>query len=177
MKKSDLKPGMVVEDGLGDRYIVSIMNPNFAGEIWPSLDGYGFNYSRDYTENLVVEGVILISRNELKIVKVYEDYTCSKVLWERKEKPVLTEDEKVILKNINPMYKYIARDNNGKLFIYAIKPNKMSFLPSWTISVPTISYEDSTGFNTYRHLFDFIKWEDEEPYSIKYLLGESDINE
>lgn len=37
---------------------------------------------------------------------------------------MFTKDEQVILKNISSKYKWIARDKNGALFVYARKPKK-----------------------------------------------------
>lgn len=83
----------------------------------------------------------------------------------------LTEDEKVILKNINKDYKWIARDDNGSLFIYGEKPIKKE--SSW-ISKMFLDWFNMCIFN---HLFLFIKWEDEEPYLIEDLLKEDDYDE
>ena len=147
MKKSDLKYGNVVELRNGDKYLL------YDGE-FISLTGDGYihldNYHQDFTD---IDGEV-----EFDIMKVYKDYTCKELLWERKEKP--TEDEKIILKNIPKKYKYIARDRDGLIFLYNKKPSKCDY--SW------IGY-NSIAF-PYYHLFQFIKWEDEEPYSIEELL-------
>lgn len=83
----------------------------------------------------------------------------------------LTEDEKVILKNIDKRYRWIARDDNGSLFIYGEKPIKKE--SSW-ISKMLI---DWCGIWIFNHLFQSIKWEDEEPYLIEDLLKEDDYDE
>ena len=74
---------------------------------------------------------------------------------------LLTEDEKAILRNIPKQYKWIVRDNSGALYIYVDRPKKYS--------------DGRTNYsldcsNLFKHLFQFIKWEDEEPYSIEELL-------
>ena len=94
-------------------------------------------------------------------MKVYKDYTCKELLWERKEKPQLTEDEKVILRNLPKHYEWIARDIDGCLYVYASKPKKG--ITMWE--------SDGLPMITFDHLFEFIKWEDDEPYSIEELLG------
>ena len=94
-------------------------------------------------------------------MKVYEDYTCKELIWERKEKPKPTEDEKVILRNVPQYYKWIARDGNGVVCLYPDKPHKSKNI--WE------SYY--SALFPFHHLFQFIKWEDEEPYSIEELLG------
>lgn len=86
--------------------------------------------------------------------------------WLFKEwKPHLTEDEKVILKNLPKDYDYITRDSYGRIWIHKGKPRKYPLI--W----------DKIGNDyfilpIYNHLFQFIKWEDEEPYSIEELLKE-----
>lgn len=76
----------------------------------------------------------------------------------------LTEDEKVILRNIDKKYKWIARDGDGKLCVFVDKPLKFPYM--W-------NNKRNTGWdflNVFAHLFQFIKWEDEEPYLIEDLL-------
>lgn len=80
-----------------------------------------------------------------------------------KSKPILTEDEKVTLRNLPRKYKYIARDSSGALFVYGNKPEKGSNV--WIGA--SLGY-----FNSFKHLFQFIKWEDEEAYNIEELLKE-----
>lgn len=76
-----------------------------------------------------------------------------------KEPIILTKVEKIILKNIDKQYKWIVRDRDGNLYVFENKP---------------IKRRDFWGFNShdfcYSHLFQFMKWEDEEPYLIKDLL-------
>lgn len=81
----------------------------------------------------------------------------------------LTEDEKVILRNIDKKYKWIARDEDGRLFIYAIEPLKS--INKWIGG----TWRHWTHFVAFSHLFTFIKWEDEEPYLIEDLLKNNDI--
>lgn len=76
----------------------------------------------------------------------------------------LTEDEKVILKNIPKIYKWIARDFTGNLMVYVSKPKKGEF--EWLIT-DIFDYDVMVIFND---LFQFIKWEDEKPYLIEDLL-------
>lgn len=74
----------------------------------------------------------------------------------------LTEDEKIILKNINKDYKWIARDVDGQLFVYSDKPIKLT--NCWG------RYAHESPLYVYSHLFTGVKWEDEEPYLIEDLL-------
>ena len=153
--KKDLDNGNVVELRSGRKFLYHNIDRS------KILDVKGFTYLNlnDYDENLKCKVAYL---NSFDIMKVYKDYTCKELLWERKEnkKPLLTEDEKVILRNLPKEYKWIARDSDGRLYIYASKPKKG--ITIWKdIGLPVISYD---------HLFQFIKWEDEEPYLIEELL-------
>ena len=85
------------------------------------------------------------------------------LLEEYKEPIQLTHDEYVILKNVDKKYKYITRDGNkyDLLGLHERKPSKSSSI--WFSS-------DDTSLDCYNHLFQFIKWEDEEPYEIAKLI-------
>lgn len=74
----------------------------------------------------------------------------------------LSDEEKVILKNINKDYKWIARDVDGQLFVYSDKPIKLT--NCWG------RYRYESSLYVYSHLFTGVKWEDEEPYLIEDLL-------
>ena len=152
MKKSDLKYGNVVETREGIKYLYHCKN----SDKFLNLDYDGFLWIRNFDENLN----IIDCDNGLDIMKVYKDYTLKELLWERKEKPKPTYDEKIILRNLPEKYKWIARDKNGCLYVYASKPEKV------------INMWEGCGqpMFTFYHLFQFIKWEDEEPYSIEELL-------
>ena len=153
MKKSDLKYGNVVEVRDGYKCVVycdktekALICLNTGACV--SLD----NYREDLTDT---EGFM-----EFDIMKVYKDYTCEELLWERKEKPKLTEDEKVILRNLPKEYKWIVRDHIGSLWIFENKPNNNIF--GWFYS--------TASSLPFPNLFKFIKYEDKEPYSIEKLL-------
>ena len=152
MKKNDLKYGNVVETREGIKLLYHCKN----SDKFLNLDYDGFLWIRKFDENLK----FIDDLNELDIMKVYKDYTCKELLWERKEKPKPTYDEKIILRNLPEKYKWIARDKDGLIFLYAKKPSKCEY--SWGgckyILLPL------------EHLFQFIQWEDEEPYSIEDLL-------
>lgn len=84
------------------------------------------------------------------------------LLSEHEEKPKLTDDEKAILRSVGNEFNYIARDEDKNLFIYMRKPSKD--LTKWK------SGALFTTLDIFNHLFQSIKWEDEEPWSIKELL-------
>lgn len=83
----------------------------------------------------------------------------------------LTEDEIVILKNISKEFIYITRSSDGVLYIHPGSVRKGSNI--WLlIDCNAHASRRLWGFD---HLFKFIEWEDEEPYSIKDLLKEETI--
>ena len=83
------------------------------------------------------------------------------------KKKQFSQDELCVLKNIDKKYKWIARDkvckdeydDYGNLNIYLGKPNNKSTV-SW---LPSDEYCE---FHAYNHLFQSIKWDDEEPVYI-----------
>ena len=79
-------------------------------------------------------------------------------------KPTLSEAERAILENINKDYKWIARDKaENMLFIYQRKPYKNDY-GNW------LNGGTNHGLKLFNHLFQFITWQDEEPYNIEELL-------
>ena len=113
--------------------------------------------------------------------KIEETYDCGKIacyncsyrknkqhilevlLREHKEKK-LTEDEKVILRNIDKTFKWIARDNDGSLFAHKDKPLKTDDYGWDSINCMSLGL--------FNHLFNFVKFDDKEPSLIAYLLKE-----
>lgn len=67
---------------------------------------------------------------------------------------------------------YIARDEDGNLFAFSLKPEKVK--DSWDCDIKkNVTYSrDLTLFN---ELFDFIKWEDAEPTSVKEVLNNCEV--
>ena len=80
------------------------------------------------------------------------------------EKPTITSREKNFLDLLLPKWKYIARDSNNELYIYNEKPERRDY--DW-YSNDGILCRISTRF--FGNMFDFIKCEDEEPWSIEDL--------
>lgn len=80
---------------------------------------------------------------------------------------LLSEDEMVILRNLDKNWKWIARDEDNELYIFETKPCKESYF--WS------SEDGNWQIDCYfTNLFQFIKWTDKEPYNIEELLkGES----
>ncbi len=80
---------------------------------------------------------------------------------EHKESITLSEAERIILENIDKEYGWICRDEDGSLYLCGGKSKK--------------GVSEWHGYNPkslvfLNHLFQFITWEDEEPYNIAELL-------
>lgn len=80
-------------------------------------------------------------------------------------KKTISEDEKVILRNLPSEFTWIARDENDSLYIYGNKPERGRFNSYYSTD---LTFE----FETFKHLFQCIKWEDAEPTLIADLLKE-----
>lgn len=159
--KKNLNSGNVVEIRNGQKFLYHNIDRS------KILDIRGYNYLElnSYDENFNRKA----GRSDIfDIVKVYQDYTCKEVLWERKKKPELTDVEKAILKNyLSKGYKWIARDKEDYIYVYITKPLTMSN----TLWISPYAYSYGCDI-TFERLFQFIKWEDDEPYSIEELLEE-----
>lgn len=82
---------------------------------------------------------------------------------EHKEKITLSEAERAILKNMKGE-EWITREKCGRLCVYHLeKPYKDNECEYWKGQACA-----EIGF--FDHLFQFIKWEDSEPYNIAELL-------
>lgn len=88
-------------------------------------------------------------------------------LLEEYKKPVkLTKFEYEYLKFAKAVeYNFIARDEDGGLFLYSIEPWKGEF--AW-------KYRDSS-IRIFTKMFNFVRWQDEEPYSIDNILANCEV--
>lgn len=156
MRLEDLKFGNIVELRNGERYVLGVFGVH---EFFISLNNGICIEIEKNNDDLTNKHF-----NSFDIIKVYKNYTCQELLWERKEKPKLTDVEKIILMNADKHLKYIARDKNGSLYVYQNKPIKR-YNEYWG--------DGSCGRDfCFKHLFLFINWTDEEPYLIEDLLEE-----
>ena len=80
------------------------------------------------------------------------------------EEHTITSKEKNFLDVLLPKWNYIARDSNNSLFIYPIKPMRLS--GRWMIKN---DYFYRITEDVYGDMFNFIKWEDKEPGCIEDL--------
>lgn len=142
-------------------------------------------YKKEILENSNVVSDFSMSKDKHAIKKclgVCEDCFfhdlgdhCSniKVKWllsEYKEPIKLSRLEHELLKFIdNEGYKYIARDNcGGVLFRYPKKPTK-NIYGEWGKG------GICSDLRMFNDLFQFVKWEDEEPRSIKDILESCEV--
>ena len=120
----------------------------------------------DFMQHLKQSELEMVNKIKELVDKVNELSGQSK----HKEKTKLSDAERVILENVDKDYKWICRDKAGNLKVFREKPKKDIQL--W-ICYTNCVYTDIEVFD---HLFQFIKWEDIEPYNITELLkGESNV--
>ena len=155
MKFKDLEYGNVLETRNQKRFIYH----NYR-DLCYNLCGEGLIDLEFYNPNFEDEG-----DNDYNIVKVYEDYTCQKVLWERLQ---LTNDEKALLRCLPKEIKYLARDEDGQLWCFETKPFKETEYGGYWDYKPNTN--ESYELSIFNHLFQFVKWENEEATSIEELL-------
>lgn len=96
----------------------------------------------------------------LDIVAVYE----LNEVWKREE-PTITEDEKAILRSLPKEYRFITRDKSGELYIYGDKPKK-GYEGVWENGIGNKVFY----LMMFNHLFQMVRWEDDEPWKIDDLL-------
>lgn len=171
MKKQDLKPGMVLKLKSGDFYLIADYS-----YVLVNLKGGHFNSGLIHSNGVEYVSDLFI-RDFNDVLKVYSDYTCSNLLWERKVKPSFIIDEINLLRFIQRYhdrkydYEWIARDEDGELYVYVNRPEKSD--DHWRNNHHLGDLEPIGAANPLRpfnDMFKFIKWEDEEPYSISELL-------
>ena len=74
-------------------------------------------------------------------------------------------NEKTILRSLSEEWKWLARDKDGILYVYTHRPIRSD--EDYTLSDG--SWEK---FNTFGHLFQAIKWTDDEPVEIEKVIRE-----
>lgn len=141
--KSDLRDGDVVMYDNGE--MRTVKGTSLFDCFEPASD---LSY---YSEHLIHKRT-----KDLDIVEVYRS------IWEREE-PTITADEKIILRNVDSKYKYIARDIDGYLYVYYEEPKKGEH--RW------LSSNYIGCLKVFGNLFHMVKWEDEEPWLIEDLLN------
>lgn len=83
------------------------------------------------------------------------------------EKPTIASKEKMFLDLFLAKWEYIARDADEKLYAFDLLPSKKR--DSWCIENALICNYCNISEKLFGKMFDFIKWEDEKPWSIEDL--------
>ena len=83
------------------------------------------------------------------------------------EKPTITSKDKMFLDLILSKWKYIARDKDKNLYVFDSLPSKGD--NGWRIENILMCDYCNIFKKLFGDMFDFIKWEDEEPWSIEDL--------
>lgn len=83
---------------------------------------------------------------------------------------MFTEDEKIIARNIDRKYKWMARDSNVGICIYKEKPKKLNTV--WMAPI-----EELETLVSFSHMFSSIKWQDDEPTLIKDIYDPQILDE
>ena len=89
----------------------------------------------------------------------------------------INKEEYKLLKNLDDKWKWIARDEDRGLYAFLKKPTRKDGLSSYwrdTEPYPGWSSRVRDLFDEI-HLFQFIQWEDKEPYNIYELIKEYEI--
>lgn len=107
----------------------------------------------------------------------YENVTCCGGLkeWaesEYVERPVISKADRVLLECLKKDRKYLARDENGRLYSYIMKPSKDIDLRMWAGSSDVASMDGSFNAD-----FPMVKWEDDRPWLVEDLLKLNVVDE
>ena len=81
------------------------------------------------------------------------------------ERPKLTKNERLFLSLLSKVWRYMARDRNGRLFIFDQSPLKNSNLGMWDNRTSLAIRVDILIGDS----FSIVKWEDEKPWLIEDL--------
>jgi len=176
MKKSDLKTGMRVETRNGRIWLVvvdflinGIVDILLAGEHGGWMDG------ESYDDDLMLKRYpvkkIVSDYDIMKVYSICEDdcyhldllnLNIRHLIWKRDE---YTSEQKEVFKALKVLgFKYIARDSDNNLNAYdstLIKGENWWY--SQDTNCQTCEFKSDT--------FDFIAWEDAEPFEIPELEG------
>jgi hypothetical protein len=85
------------------------------------------------------------------------------------EKPVIRKKDMEFLYYLREDYKFVARDENGSLFVYSSKPYKDITSKCWCVCDCGNSPSVFLVFLNYTVDFPMIKWSDSEPWLIEDL--------
>ena len=138
----------------------TVMNPIIIVRVWKKCEK---EKRRMENNNLDIDEIAKTMANALKkLTEALGSFNEEKIkeILKQSIKPTLSEAERVILENIDKDYRWICRDKKYGLYVYHYKPKREG----------TIWIGSCGNFNAFNHLFQFITWEDSEPYNIEELL-------
>lgn len=166
--KDMLVPGKhVVETRSGERYLVLECN----GKIYltnleiffSTIDCFNvdmtyqsFSANGEYKD---ITKVFVIASTGVITEGTFDDSNLTEI-WHREE-IFITPDEKAILRNIKG-YEYIARDLDGRLYLFSEKPSKNN--------EKYVGY-GCKSFLLFMNLYHMVQWTDDEPWKIEDLLN------
>lgn len=82
------------------------------------------------------------------------------------ERPVISKRDKAFLEYLREEYRFVAGDENGKLFVYETQPRKVG--ACWNSA--SLIHERYLYLNQHFNIdFPMIKWSDSEPWLIEDL--------
>lgn len=86
------------------------------------------------------------------------------------ERPVISKRDKAFLEYLREEYEFIARDENGDLFVYESRPRKVNACWNSCWDAVSLTYERYLHLNRNFNIdFPMIKWSDKEPWTIEDL--------
>ena len=167
--KNMLVPGKhVVELRNGNRYFVTFFKEtiglsNFKN-YFSNIDSFDENMTYRISDDTHIENFditrVFIIYNSLPLGDfMFEDCNLSEI-WHREEL-FITPDEKAILRNIKG-YEYIARDLDGRLYLFSEKPSKNN--------EKYVGY-GCKSFLLFMNLYHMVQWTDDQPWKIEDLLN------
>lgn len=88
---------------------------------------------------------------------------------ENLEKVLVSRGERIVLQMLEKQYQWIARDEDGSLYVYEEKPYKSIKEKYW------LSPYDSCELSAFEHHFQFVQYEDDEPWLIKDIINKCGV--
>ena len=163
--KDDLQVNDIVTTREGNMYIVHESN----GKLF-AIREQGYLAFYDYNNDLTLKkgaefNIVKVQRPDEAYQLTGRAWVDAPVIWERKEKekaPILSEAEYHILNSLSKEWEWIARGEDGSLFLYDKKPYKYGSFWKYTSAYIEL--------DIYEHLFPCVQWEDDEPWKITKLL-------
>lgn len=156
--KSDLKEGMPVKLRGGAFRVLFCGRLRGKSTAFP-IENLNEDLTHKYSNSADVIAVWPVPKGNISINEMLNPE--GEPIWVRKEPIKLSDDERVILSNIEDDYIWIARDRDGSLYVYGNKPQKGNAY--W-------SGDKYKRANIFEHLFQWVKWEDAEPVNFRELL-------